>query len=81
MELVYLPHEFTQDVSAACHDHWSDEISQPLLDFLSNLTEDHLVSEVKEEMIIELAPPENEQEVTDEVFNESETHLEYLSNT
>ena len=30
--------------------------------------------------MIELAPPENEQEITNEVFNESETHLEDLSN-
>ena len=81
MELVYMPYENKYDVSAAHHDHWTDEISQPLLDFLSNLTEDHLVSEVKEEMIIELTEPENEQEVTNEVFNEAVTHLEYLSNT
>ena len=81
MELVYLPHEYKQDVSAARQDHWSDEISQPLLDFLSNQTKDHLLSEVKEEMIIELTEPENEQEVTNEVFNEAVTHLEYLSNT
>ena len=32
-------------------------------------------------MIIELAPPENEQEITGVVFNETETHLDYLSNT
>ena len=32
-------------------------------------------------MIIELTEPEKEQEVTNEVFNETVTHLEYLSNT
>ena len=75
MKLVYLPYEYKHDVSAALHDHCTDEISQPLLDFLSNLTEDHLVSELKEEMIIELTGPENEQEVTNEVFNEAVSHL------
>ena len=81
MELVYLPYENQIDVSATQHDHWTDKISQPLRDFLSNLAEYHLISEVKEEMIIELAPPENEQEITGVVFNETETHLDYLSNT
>ena len=81
MELVYLPYENQIDVSATQHDHWTDKISQPLRDFLSNLAEYHLISEVKEEMIIELPEPEKGKEVTNEVVNETVTHLEYLSNT
>ena len=69
MELVYLPYENQPDAPAAQHDQWTDKISQPLLDFLSNLREDQLSSEVKEEMIIELTPSENGQEVTDMTSN------------
>jgi len=81
MELIYQRHDLTYDASPVYDTDWSNEISQPLLDFLSNLTENHLVSEVKEEMVIDLAEPETGEEVTNEEVNDTVTHLEYLSNT
>ena len=58
MELIYQPHNLTFETSPVYDTDWSNQISQPLLDFLSNLTEDHLVSEVNEEMVIDLTEPE-----------------------
>ena len=48
MELIYLPHDLTHDATPVHNTDWSNEISQPLLDFLSNLMEGHLVSEVED---------------------------------
>ena len=81
MKMIYQPYDLTFETSPVYDIDWSNQIGQPLLDFLSNLTVDHLVSEVNEEMVIDLAEPETGNEVTNDTLDDTVTHLEYLSNT
>ena len=82
MELVYLPYvNQPDDTAAQLEQSWTDKISQPLLDFLPNLNDRQICSEVQEGMLIELSTPENDHEVIETAVNDDATYLDYLSNT
>ena len=76
MDMIYQPHDLTFENSPEYDTDWSDQIGQPLLDFLSNLTVDNLVSEVNEEMVIDLAGPETGNEVINDTFDDTVTYLD-----
>ena len=79
---MYLPYVNQPDDTATQHaQSWTDNISQPLLDFLSNLNDRQICSEVQEEMLIELSTPENDRGVIEMAVNDDATYLDYLSNT
>ena len=52
-----------------------ENISQPRLDFLSNLGEHQIYTEVQDEMFIELSSPENEEELDLDQEIVDKTHL------
>ena len=81
IDMIYQQHDLTSEVWQQYETDWSEKIGRPLLDFLSTLTEDNLVSEVNEEMVINLEEPETAEEVKNDALNTDMTYLDYLSNT
>ena len=52
-----------------------------MLDFLSTLPEENLVSEVNDELVINLEEPGKREEIENDVLETDMTYLDYLSNT
>jgi len=52
-----------------------------LLDFLSTLPEENLVSEVNDELVINLEEPGKGEDIENDVLETDMTYLDYLSNT
>ena len=58
---------------------WTDNVSQPLPDFLSNISDRQICSDVPEEMIIDLSTPESNQKISEADDCNDKTYLDYLS--
>ena len=52
MELVYLPYSSPLEEQQEQQPPWEKNVSQPLLDFLSNLNDMQVYAEVQDEMLI-----------------------------
>ena len=65
MELVYLPYLDQPDEHQEHQPPWEKNVTQPLLDFLSNLNDKQMYADVQDEMIINLSPPENNDEISE----------------
>ena len=79
--MIYQQHDLTSEGWQQYETDWSEKIGRPLLDFLSTLTGDNLVSEVNEEMVINLEGPETPDKVSNDALDNDMTYLDYLSNT
>ena len=62
MESIYFPYPSPVEQQKEPQTSWEKDISQPPLDFLSNLGKHQIYTEVQDEMFIDLSSPENEEE-------------------
>ena len=77
MELVYLPYSSQPDEQQEQQSPWEKNVSQPLLDFLSNLNDRQMYADVQDEMLIDLSPSENNDEIIENEENDNATYLDY----
>ena len=69
IDMVYQQHDLTSEVWQQYETDWSEKIGRPLLDFLSTLPEENLVSEVNDELVINLEEPETAEEVENDALD------------
>ena len=81
IDMVFQQHDLTSEVWQQHETNWSEKIGRPLLDFLSTLPEESLVSEVNDELVINLEEPGKREEIENDVLETDMTYLDYLSNT
>ena len=75
MESIYFPYPSLLEQQEEQQTSWEKNISQPLLDCLSNLGEHQIYTEIHGEMFIELSLPENEEELDLDQEIVDKTHL------